>query len=233
MPSVTQIMDMARLQCNKTSSMSWLSNADLLPFLNAFVYTRIQEAIRQRVDWEYFSYEYKANLVDWQDKYQLPQADATTTWVIKIIELAIKSSTDTYYTVIYEKGSKHDTKSTDYEAINANPKYYDKRGGYVYLYPTPTENVTNWLKILASVTLPDLETTSAEDDIFPNHQQLRQYHSVLVAWLREVIYQISWDTELRQIAKQEFDRELQDMCWSLQKGQEPVFWNVFIWEQYY
>jgi hypothetical protein len=81
--------------------------------------------------------------------------------------------------------------------LNATTPYYDKRNGYIYLYPTPTENITDGMKILASVTLPDLETTSTEEDIFPNHQQLRQFHNVLVSGLREIIYQISGDSELK------------------------------------
>lgn len=55
------------------------------------------------------------------------------------------------------------------------------RNGYLYLYPTPLVNITNGLKILASVTLPDLLTTSVETDIFPNHQEMRQFQDVIVA----------------------------------------------------
>ena len=82
MPSVASIMDMARLQCNKTATMSWLSNADLMPFFNVFVYSRMQEDIRRKVDGEYFTYTYTTNIVDTQDKYLLPQADSTTPWVL-------------------------------------------------------------------------------------------------------------------------------------------------------
>ena len=234
MPSVASIMDMARLQCNKTVTMSWLSNADLLPFFNVFVYSRMQEDIRRKVDGEYFTYTYTTNIVNTQDKYLLPQADSVTPWVLKIIEIAIlQEATSEYYTVIKERGTKHVDWFTDYEALNATTPYYDKRNGYIYLYPTPTENITDGMKILASVTLPDLETTSTEEDIFPNHQQLRQFHNVLVSGLREVIYQISWDSELKSIAKQEFEADLQQMCFSLQKSQELIICDDFIWEQYY
>lgn len=226
MATVASIMDMARLQCNKASSMSWLSNADLLPFLNTFVYTRMQEDIRKKVDWEYFTYTYTTNIVDDQDKYLLPQADSTTPWVLKVIEVAIKETTTSdYYKVIYEKGTKHVGNFTDYEAVNATSPYYDKRNGYLYLYPTPTANITNGLKILASVTLPDLEATSVEADIFPNHQEMRQYQDVIVAGLMRQIYWICGDTELKQVAKQEFETALDKMCWSLQKWQEPVYWE--------
>jgi hypothetical protein len=102
--------------------------------------------------------------------------------VLKIIEVAIlQEATSEYYKVIYERGTKHVDGFTDYEEQNAVTPYYDKRNGYLYLYPTPTENITDGLKILASVTLPDLETTTLETGIFPNHQQLRQFHNVLVA----------------------------------------------------
>jgi hypothetical protein len=73
--------------------------------------------------------------------------------------------------------------------------------------------------------LPDLETTSTEADIFPNHQQLRQFQDVIVAWLVVQIYWISWDTQLRQVATQEFETAMQKMCWSLQKWQEPIYWE--------
>lgn len=234
MATVAQLMDMARLQCNKTASMSWLSNADLLPFLNTFVYSRMQEDIRKKVDGEYFTYTYTANIVEDESKYLLPQADSTTPWVLKIIEVAIlEKSTDEFFTPIYERGTKHVDWFTDYEAENATAPYYDKRNGYLYLYPTPTENITDWLKILASVTLPDLETTTVEANIFPNHQQLRQFRNVIVSWLMTQIYWITGDTEMKQIAKQEFEADLQQMCWSLQKGQEPVYWDVFIWSNLY
>lgn len=226
MATVAQLMDMARLQCNKTASMSWLSDADLLPFLNTFVYSRMQEAVRKKVDGEYFTYTYTTNIVDDQDKYLLPQATTTVPWVLKVIEVAIlETATSDYYTVIYEKGTKHVDKFTDYEAVNATPPYYDKRNWYLYLYPTPTASITDGLKILASVTLPDLTTSSVEADIFPNHQEMRQFQDVIVAWLMAQIYWISWDTQLRQVATQEFEKAMQDMCWSLQKGQEPIYWE--------
>jgi hypothetical protein len=38
---------------------------------------------------------------------------------------------------------------------------------------------------------------------------------------------------LKQLAKQEFEADLQQMCWSLQKSQEPIVWDDFIWQQYY
>jgi hypothetical protein len=93
----------------------------------------------------------------------------------------LETVTSDYYKVIYEKGTKHVENFTDYEAVNATNPYYDMRNGYLYLYPMPTANITDGLKILASVTLPDLETTSTEADIFPNHQQLRQFQDVIVA----------------------------------------------------
>lgn len=226
MATVAQLMTMARVECNKSASMSWLSDADLLPFLNIEVYSKIQEEIRQKVDGEYFSYTYTTNIVGNENKYLLPQADTTTPWVLKIIEVAIlETATSAYYKIIYEKGTKHVAWFTDYEAANAVNPYYDKRNGYLYLYPTPTTNITNGLKVLASVTLPDLLTTSTETDIFPNHQQMRQFQSVMLAGLRFVIYWISWDTQMKQIEKQIFDAELQKMCRSLQKSQEPIYWE--------
>lgn len=78
MPSYPQIASMARTLCNKTESMSGLSDTDLLPFFNTLVYSRVQEEIRKKVDGEYFSYEFTTNIVGDQDKYLLPQADATT-----------------------------------------------------------------------------------------------------------------------------------------------------------
>jgi len=194
----------------------------------------MQEEIRRKVDGEYFTYTFTTNIVDDQDKYLLPQADSTTPWVLKVIEVAIKQGADSdYYTTIYERGAKHVDLFTDYAATNTVTPYYDKRNWYIYLYPTPTENITNWIKILASVTLPDLTTSSTEDDIFPNHQQLRQFHNVLVAGMREVIYQISGNADLKPIAKQEFEADLQQMCFSLQKSQEPIVGDDFIWTQYY
>jgi hypothetical protein len=38
----------------------------------------MQEAIRQRVDGEYFTYTYTTNIVDDESKYLLPQADSVT-----------------------------------------------------------------------------------------------------------------------------------------------------------
>lgn len=223
MPSYPQIASIARVMCNKTESMSWLSDADLLPFFNTLVYSRVQEEIRKKVDWEYFSYEFTTNIVGGQDKYQLPQSDSTAPWVLKIMKLAIKDeTTDDYYEVLKQEGVKWKERYTDYEAVNANPMYYDKRGGYVYLYPTPADDITNWIKILASVTLPDIDSTATEDEIFPNHQQLRVYHNVLVIWLKAVVYAIAGDTAMKQEAEAEFERALLNMVRAMQRDQEPI-----------
>lgn len=65
------------------------------------------------------------------------------------------------------------------DSISTGDAFYEYREGSIFLYPTPTENVTNGLKVYAIKALIDLVAGSAETTVFPKHMELRQYHHLI------------------------------------------------------
>lgn len=50
---------------------------------------------------------------------------------------------------------------------------YQLKNGSIYIYPTPTEDITDGLKIEGFVNLPDVTVSSTEADIFGENTALR------------------------------------------------------------
>jgi hypothetical protein len=79
-----------------------------------------------------------------------------------------------------------------------------------------------WLRVSASVTLKDLFLADTEASIFPNATEMRNYHYILVLWLKYWIYQIKWDPNMKNDTKQEYINEKQKMISELKwRGMWP------------
>ena len=84
------------------------------------------------------------------------------------------------------------SKNTEYKQSLASlgtylPKeqgIFDIKDSSVFVYPTPTNSVTNGIKIQGIVNLIDLDTSDIETDIFPNHTELRQWHYLISMGMR-------------------------------------------------
>ena len=103
---------------------------------------------------------------------------------------------------------------------------YDIKDSAIFIYPTPTQSVTDGIKIQAIISLIDLAWTEDETDIFPWHSELRDWHYMIAKGMERLIYKEKQEIDKSQIAKQEFEVELNKMIKSLKRYQWNTVWKL-------
>lgn len=208
---VADIFDMAR---ENAYSSEWnYTDATLLKYVNKR-YHQIETAITRSVNEDYFYDIYTTDLVNWQNEYSFESATATSSWMVKILSAGIKLTSETPY---YKRITPYPT-DTFYEYIDelaattpATDAFCTLKNGSIFIYPTPSEDVTDWFKVEVVKTLKDLITSSVEADIFPWNSELRNYHYIIALWVAADIFALSWMTQEKIMKEQEFQQELQKM----------------------
>ena len=169
----------------------------------------IIDCIRSKT-WEYFFHKtYYSNLVAGQNQYTLPTSSSTNWGILVVKRVEIKILwTDTYRN--YIEWDTRSIESTD--ELEVNSKYiYEIRNNSLFLYPTPTESITDWIFIEWVVNLPDCTESSIELDIYWWHTELRQYINLISLWLNADLYSSNRQYSDKQIAEQEFMEWIQKM----------------------
>lgn len=161
MSTPSQIIAKAQRQ-TASNSTSYPSTDAILDLNNrlAILYSRIQKEVDEGWFWNYAT----ADLVSWQSEYTID-----TLWSLKINEIdgvSVKySSTDQYYTKLKRKSYEAlDYDMQAYEDYSGEPFYFIKDRS-IFIYPTPDNSVTGWLKIFSIQQPADVTTSSTEADI--------------------------------------------------------------------
>ena len=131
----------------------------------------IDRIIEEKED--YFYNEIRANLVSWQREYTIPkrgeldQSWNPMDWLKKIKGISIKfKSTDTDFT----KLDCSVLENLDYDLLSYDETtrpFYVTSDNSNFLYPTPTENITNGM-IIYGIMYPQLLTLSSEETLPDN-----------------------------------------------------------------
>ena len=88
-----------------------------------------------------------------------------------------------------------------------------------FIYPTPSEAVTNWIKLEVIHAPADLTMDSVESDI----ELERQFHYIISLWLEIDIYKSQGKLNESSLAQQNYDREAQKMVSKLKdRYDEPI-----------
>lgn len=162
----------------------------------------IIESIRAKF-WENFFYKtYYTNIVAGTNQYDIPTSSASDWRIINIKRVEVKLLwTDTYRA--YIPWDIRDIESTDSLAVNSQ-YLYEIRNNSIFLYPTPTESITDWLFIEWLVNLPDMSVSSIEEDIFGWHTEMRQFIQLIMDWLCADLYASNRQYNDKSIAEQDF-----------------------------
>jgi hypothetical protein len=209
--TVPEILQYSRETTNTSSSMTNLSDASLLPYLN-MVYKTVVGTIIDRVGEAYFVGRFSDDLVAWQARYQWRESTSIQAWFKNIQELTVKrDTTDDNYQVLKQRDNRDDYVSDTQEATDLSTAngYYEIEWQYLRIYPTPLNTVTDGIQVRVTKNVIDLVVDWAETTIFPDHTELRGYHDILMYWLRPIIYQIKGQINEKNDAKQEFAMELE------------------------
>lgn len=177
-----------------------IPDATLLPHLNAR-YHQIENGIVADINEDFFYDEFLADTVQDQREYTLPSN------IKKVIELSIKYlSTDTEYTKIVNTRIPNLDYAPDYYD-DANNRFYYIADKSLFVYPTPTEAVTDGLKLYGVVNLVDLTSSGTESDIKIPVEQ----HTILAYALRADIYRIRGLLNESTLAENEFSDKYNKM----------------------
>ena len=194
--TVATILELARMLTNTSTGMTNLADADLLKLLNV-VYHDIAWSIRTEIGEDYFVKEFTANTVADQERYAIREATSTQQGWGSILEIGIKwDNEQEFYNKLQKRKSTSDNVMADEDKAKRSESQgiFDVMGKYIYIYPSPTTSVSNWLKVFATTTLVDLLVDSVDADIFPDNTELRDHHELLVLWLKKWIYEIKGQT---------------------------------------
>lgn len=208
--TVDNIISFALAQSFSTSGQLTTSAIDLCNI----AYHDVENAIIEWIGDDFF-YEYiKADTVANQWEYILPVSDATTKWFKKVLSAEIKRATDdTSYSLLTN------SKNTNYGVglaslgsnLSKNTWIYDIKDGSLFIYPTPLNSVTDWLKVQVIQNLIDLVVWGAETLVFPWHTELRQRHHVIWLAMIPYIFAEKWLYDDRANAEIRYKNELDKM----------------------
>ena len=228
--TVSNIIDLARALTHTTSTQ--ITDTQALTYLN-IAYHDIENSITTEVTEDFFWDTFTTDLVSDQNEYILPVASATANWVRKVSDASIKWTND--YTE-YVKLKSDSTNNSSYTLDQLKSKqpiwnwFYELREWSVFIYPQPSNSITNWLKLNVILALKDLTSSDAETLIFPNQSTLRQFHYTLAIWMKQYIYSQQREFWEKDNAMQEYNMEKQKIIKHLQgRNNAPVEWYLPLW----
>lgn len=140
----------------------------------------------------------------------------------KIDGLYVKyKNSDTYYTKLKYRDESSLTMDKDWYKDNTSQQdafFYIADNSY-FIYPTPKEVVTNWIRLEVIHAPADLTVDTVESDI----ELERQFHYIISLWLEIDIYKSQWKLNEANLAEQKYDKEADKMISKLKdRYDEPI-----------
>jgi len=185
-----------------------ISYASALKYVNKrrnFVISKLQI-----LNEDFFRDTKKTNLIAEQNEYNLPTSTSADGWYLSLKRVEIKyKSTDEYREVV-----PSDTLSTlkydgaDYISANQANPFYEIKDGSIFIYPTPSEAITDGLVIRNTQNLPDITVASTEWDFFGQRTELRTFVQLIADGLIADLYGKSRQYDDKAIAEQDFVNHL-------------------------
>jgi len=146
--------------------------ADLYASINMWYHTAVNEVLQSMDDWDFQGEYATASLVASQQEYTLP------TDLIKIKRVEITYDGTNWYPVspidINQISDPTDSTSVTNDFATSSP-YYDLMDGSLFLYPVPTSNVTDGLKIWYEKEATELSGATDEPNIPEAYQKILCY----------------------------------------------------------
>ena len=191
----------------------------MLKYLN-IAYHDVENTIVSEVDEKYFYDIWTTDIVTWQNEYIYEESSSTQLWFKKMISVSVKyDATDDNYTKVQPFSTELSTFSRDRLAdfTNTSEPYYEVNDSSLWIYPSPKNDVTDWLKVSTITNMIDLVVWEWEETIFPDHTELRQRHYVISMWIVPWILGKRWQIWEKNNAISEYEKWKRDMVLQLQE----------------
>ena len=168
--------------------------------------TNIQEWAREyKVEREWTSYEDP----DTWDTVYVP-------WIEKVKKVIIRTDEENSY----ELPELSDLEESMWM------KWWKLKDNHIFLNWTPEKDIENWLEIQWIQNINPVETTDNEEDaIFPWHSDLKQFHKVLMDWLRAELWEHKQDFEKSDRAKARYEEWLEKMKRYISQRVQSIYYS--------
>ena len=154
----------------------------LVLFAN-IIYHDLEKEITSRINEDFFYDEWTTPTVIGQNEYTLPVKSWTTAWLKKLLSVSLKLKSDASYTKLYE--NRLTNLSQDVNKYAKDQIMYYIADNSVFIYPTPTEIITEWIKLYWISSLWDITTWWSESSV----KIPIEYHDLIPLWMKYLIYQ--------------------------------------------
>ena len=172
--------------------------------------TDLQEWAREyKVEREWTSYEDP----DTWDTVYVP-------WIEKVKKVVIRTNVGWTDEVSYELPELSDLEEA------CGYKWWKLKDNHIFLNWTPEKDIENWLEIQWIQNINPVEATdNIEDAIFPWHSDLKQFHKVLMDWLRAELWEHKQDFEKSDRAKARYEEWLEKMKRYISQRVQSIYYS--------
>ena len=215
---VATIINLSRKQTSTTAGQ--IADADYLTYLNIIykdIFSRLSVNAK-KYTWQ----TYTTDVVAWQSEYVIPQPSNTQTWLKLILDCFYTHEGKDKRIPIYDASI-----NTDYEINKNDQPYWVIRDGSIFLYPTPTTNEANGLRLEWKYIPLDLALTDESDDI----KLAPEYHNILVKGLNSLVFGEKQVFDKQQLWESYYLQAIQQMqtewCFDNESGYQVI--DPYLW----
>lgn len=175
---------------------------------------------------DYFWTYWNTDLQQWAREYKVEREWTTYTdgewvvhtvpWIEKVKKVIIWRDEETSYEL---------PELSDLEE-STGLKWWTLKDNHIFLNWTPTETIEWWLEIQWIQNINPVELTDEEEDaIFPWHSDLKQFHKVLMDWVRAELWEHKQDFEKSDRAKARYEEWLEKMKRYISQRVQSIYYS--------
>lgn len=202
-----------------------LTDSQILDFINE-VRNDVVNDIITRVNEDFFR---DVLTIQWStqidvNEYSLKECTGTTAWVKKINSVEVKWHADSPFQLLdHRKNTGTNLTMDELNSIPESAGFFDIQDNSIFIYPAPKEQISNWIRMQAVVSLLDLTLVGEEVDFFPWHSELREYINVLVYWVDARVFRAKRYQNEAQEAEVQYNNKRREMLIELSdRYNEPL-----------
>lgn len=175
---------------------------------------------------DYFWTYWTTDIQEWAREYKVEREWTTYTddqwvvhtvpWIEKVKKVIIWTDEDTSYEL---------PELSDLEESNGM-KWWTLKDNHIFLNWTPDKDIEWWLEIQWIQNInPVVLTDNEVDVIFPWHSDLKQFHKVLMDWLRAELWEHKQDFEKSDRAKARYEEWLEKMKRYISQRVQSIYYS--------
>lgn len=141
-------------------------------------------------------------------------------WIEKVKKVVIRTNVGWTDEVSYELPELSDLEEA------CGYKWWKLKDNHIFLNWTPDKTIENWLEIQWIQNINPVEAEDNEEDaIFPWHSDLKQFHKVLMDWLRAELWEHKQDFEKSDRAKARYEEWLEKMKRYITQRVQSIYYS--------